>query len=743
MRNSKGFVFTVDSIFALIVAAAATSLLLLSLYTPAVSIQGTTSEAFSVAQNLLQTTVGQAAKGTPFAFDLASGFISKQYTWPQYGYNASQSSSTQGFGPQLPLILFTYQTNNVINPSPVVADGLIVFTTNGLGNNLYALNATTGALVFNTVGPGSSAFTGTIAIYQGIIYTTNSAGYINAFFENGTFFGSTNVGVSTANSYLQIENQNLEDNLSFANPFNLTLIKSSPQFPALYYDGEYISMAATSATTANLIGFSLYGTTLNKNWLSTLVTSGSYYTSMGAGGNSTYFTLSPSGVPTLYAYTLGGVQNWNVVLSSTQRGGPAIFNNTVYVKTTNTLYGYSQSNTLLFATQFNSITTDNYNFTPVATPSLIYTFINDSYLAAFNPITGNAIWNVSLSNSITKTASQNVRSEGLAVAYGNAYATVGNVLYAVGTCQADPGSNLLQAVATLYMNKYAPCATMLLNKTYGTNKIAIYINNTYAPALYSATFNGLTYLKAPTVESKLLGYNSLSMDFWVDPILNTANDMFLAGWIGGGSPNQDFFCVATSALQNAVQCKFTTSGAAANVFSIETKKNVLTPYQWNNVALTYNNSNLTIYVNGVQAASTNGVTGTVDASPNPFAIGAALNGAPRYMVGQLSDIQLYTLALSPGQVQTLYTQGLGSMPITTSNVVAWWPLQGDTNDYAGYNYAIPIAGGPSFAQVPEAQGTAVPPGLQNSYQVSRTTIPLSINVNGTYKTYNVGVVVWR
>jgi hypothetical protein len=714
-------------------------LLLLSLYTTAVSIQGTTSEAFSVAQNLLQTTMGQAARGTPFAFALVSGFISRQYTWPQYGNNASQSSSTPGYGPQLPLVLFTHQTANIINPSPVVADGLVVFTTQGLGSNLYALNATTGALVFNTFGPGASPFTGTLAIYQGIIYTTNSSGYVNAFTENGAFFGATNIGVTSANSYLQIENQNIEANLSFANSYNLTLIRNGPQSPALYDGGEYLSVAANSATTANIMGFSLYGSTLNRNWLNTLATSGGYYTPAGAGGNAIYFSLSPGGSTTLYAYTLGGIKIWSAVLNSNQGGGPAVFNSSVYVKTTNTLYGYTQSGTRLFATPFAATTAiDNFNFTPVATPSLVYTLVNDSYLVAFNPLTGSPAWNITLSTNIVKrTASPDVRPQGLAVAYGNAYAAVGNVLYAIGDCQADPGSNLLQTIAALYLNKQGACATLLLNKSYGSNKIAIYINNTYAPSLYSATFGGGSNVSVPDLNAKIVGGSQLSLNLWVNPVADPANDMFYAGWLNSAASK--FEC-AQLALTNTLQCRF--HSPANVVVFILTAPGAIVPYKWNDVALVYNGIAIAAFVNGQMVASHSVGSVSTTTTTGTFTMGGDLIASPGYLTGQLSNVQLYSIALTAEQLHTLYTQGLGSGPVTSSNVVAWWPLQGDTNDYAGYNYGIP-SNGPIFVQVPTAQSNANPPGLQNSYQISRATIPLSINVNGTYKTYNIGVVIWR
>ena len=33
----------------------------------------------------------------------------------------------------------------------------------------------------------------------------------------------------------------------------------------------------------------------------------------------------------------------------------------------------------------------------------------------------------------------------------------------------------------------------------------------------------------------------------------------------------------------------------------------------------------------------------------------------------------------------LYKEGLHGSPITTKGLVGWWPLDGNANDYSGYN----------------------------------------------------------
>ncbi len=51
--------------------------------------------------------------------------------------------------------------------------------------------------------------------------------------------------------------------------------------------------------------------------------------------------------------------------------------------------------------------------------------------------------------------------------------------------------------------------------------------------------------------------------------------------------------------------------------------------------------------------------------------------------GYIVDVQLYGTVLSSSEINTLYKEGLGAGPLSGQNLVAWWPLDGNTNDYSG------------------------------------------------------------
>ncbi|MEM3181399.1 MAG: LamG-like jellyroll fold domain-containing protein [Candidatus Micrarchaeaceae archaeon] len=51
--------------------------------------------------------------------------------------------------------------------------------------------------------------------------------------------------------------------------------------------------------------------------------------------------------------------------------------------------------------------------------------------------------------------------------------------------------------------------------------------------------------------------------------------------------------------------------------------------------------------------------------------------------GLLANVQIYNTTLSPSEIQALYLEGIGGAPIDLKNLVGWWPLNGNANDYSG------------------------------------------------------------
>jgi Concanavalin A-like lectin/glucanases superfamily len=117
----------------------------------------------------------------------------------------------------------------------------------------------------------------------------------------------------------------------------------------------------------------------------------------------------------------------------------------------------------------------------------------------------------------------------------------------------------------------------------------------------------------------------------------------------------------------------------------------LSQSSWKSIAVTWyptgpSSSNMLIYLNGA-LDSTYSVAGAI---PSSFSAAAAVGGpAPCWISDpstfSLANIQVYNASLDASQIQALYIKGIGAAPIDPNHLVAWWPLNGDTNDYSGNN----------------------------------------------------------
>ena len=116
--------------------------------------------------------------------------------------------------------------------------------------------------------------------------------------------------------------------------------------------------------------------------------------------------------------------------------------------------------------------------------------------------------------------------------------------------------------------------------------------------------------------------------------------------------------------------------------------NVLYPDKWYFVTLTGTNSlGDILYIDGVQVAA-NSVGTVASGSANIWmgSTGESGGGAGCCNYGYkggIANVQVYNTSLSSNEVQALYQEGIGGAPIKLQNLVGWWPLNGNSDDYSG------------------------------------------------------------
>ncbi len=110
--------------------------------------------------------------------------------------------------------------------------------------------------------------------------------------------------------------------------------------------------------------------------------------------------------------------------------------------------------------------------------------------------------------------------------------------------------------------------------------------------------------------------------------------------------------------------------------------------KWYFVGYSYSggaSNTITVYLDTVNdtAPMQKALNTTLPASQAAF-IGAGLGGyGYGFYKGDISNVQIYNSSLSKNDVNALYQEGIGGAPIDLQNLVGWWPLDGNANDYSG------------------------------------------------------------
>jgi len=183
---------------------------------------------------------------------------------------------------------------------------------------------------------------------------------------------------------------------------------------------------------------------------------------------------------------------------------------------------------------------------------------------------------------------------------------------------------------------------------------------------YAAQFNGQnSYIETSIVPTS---NSMLTVTAWVNPLSSNGN----RGIVGQGDLGSDYW-------------ELKTFGGNYDFVVYGVKDNAFGPVQlnrWSFLTATYNNGVVNLYVNGVQVASYS-ESATLVQNKNIYIGYTPGDAAPLYFNGSIANVQIYNTSLSSSQIQQLYQEGIEGLPISNVGLVAWWPLNGNENDYSG------------------------------------------------------------
>jgi outer membrane protein assembly factor BamB len=712
----KGVVFTTDAVFALLIVSLAITIIAYFNYSVSAPYSAVSSSTQSVLSTLGSTPFSSAGSDM-VAYSILNAHNASGESWTQYHGSLSESNYV-AYGPSLPDIAFIYTANAPISTKIVSGYGNVYF---GTATNVYALNATTGALAWTFPVTGVTGFT----LYDNMLLYYNSTGMGTLSANNGTKIWTSQTHATQVVAY---------------NNYLYAIYNTSLEDPNLYILGaQNGTLLSSISISANLSGITVSNGTLllfyNTN-ISTLNTGGGIINSAYSVAN-TNLTAVDGYIYTGFAVTEACSFYMNLTerfctLQAANFTGAAADSNIIIVENINGTEAYLQSGTLIW-----NATLTPYGAAllyPILTNSSVYSIWSNNYLVDQNASTGNVLWSTQVPSTYGSISQ-------MSAGYGNIYLSAGDKLIAYGACTSQVYKSVLQEAVQLYLQGDGSCATYILSRSYNASNYGLFINNMYAPSLNVSSFSG----------TGSYAYANLGAYFGENKPLTASVWAYLSP-----STNGPLFGVASSPPGSGWNMPFI-SADGLTVYGwiwVNSQMSYTAPSPgWYMLTLTYNSSGSgteIFYVNGAEVANVIGQYSPSGATDywTTYISGSKPSGVNTYLTGDIADVQAYESILNATDISKLYSEGIGGSPIPGAHNTGWWLLEGDTNDYSGYNNtAYPE----NIAYVP---GNYVPAGLSSAYGISVASVLLPFNMhqgfnggNSIYsnkpKLYKVSVYSWN
>lgn len=721
----KGIAFTLDGIFALVIAGAGVSVLVYFYYAGQTPYLLQASQAGSIMSMLSSAKVGSFT-AVPFLSRIASQGAASDQTWPQYLKDAYASGSN-AYGPQNPSVSYVIDVSNTILNNSIVADygnvyfsdGSLIYCYSSYGillwvkkatiptvaslalyngellyldsGNLTALNAYNGTQLWKSSVDTGGTVTTPLKVYQGIALFGGAHNNIlwGIYANNGT----TAWSLATGSTVL-----------------NITAVQGS----IVYVDGANLNLISMppSGSPAAIWNYTISGVVLHSG--------------VSSAGNS--IALAPGDTNSANVISISNAIVGNYLIGSNVRG-ISLYKGVAYYHAVSNVTAMSLNGTKAWdkgiPSAYGTALQGSY---PVESGTMVYTLGwtgSNMNLTAQNLTNGTIMWSMKLPYSTRS-------NPGMALAYGRLYLSDGSKLIAVGTCNGNPGSTLLASAAAAYANGYTGCASAMLNSI--NNEINYTMQVDRISSVNAAKFSGADSYVQMRNPFQQTSVTQGTIDVWAKFSTYSANQNVVFDVWGGDAlyPRMTY-----TVSGDKMNFEYWLDGAYHNTaygnFSAKCPVNT-----WCNIVEVLNvNTGVTVYLNGkILVNDTN--TGTAyDASKADMKIGYD-NNLGYHMHGYIANVQVYNVSESGSMVQLLYREGQEGAPVDPQHIIGWWPLQGDTNDYSGSNDpGLPF-------NITYSGSSYVPNPIQNAYQVSSSTIalPLLNYTSNKYITHNVSVVSW-
>ncbi|GEM_PF-339108 len=350
---------------------------------------------------------------TANSYATSSGKISIQHnsSWPMFHADLAHTAySTANLGTTTITNVWNFSTGGRVASSPAVANGIVYFGSWD-NNRTYAVNASSGALIWNVTGTGTNTFISSPAIVSNIVYIGSADKHLYAFNASTgakiwNFTTNGNIDMSSpaiANNIVYIGdvgNKFYAVNASNGSQiWNFTPSDRIDSSPAIYNGLVYVG-----SRDGNL--YALNASTGGQKWLfksfgsipySPAVANDIVY--VASNDNKTYAINATTGTH-IWNYTIDTLTS-NVSDFGSAYSSPAVVNNIVYIGSrNNSFYALNASTGSLI---WSFVANAAIKSSPALTGTLVIfgtSGIGDSRLYILNASTGAHIWNYSITDSI-------------------------------------------------------------------------------------------------------------------------------------------------------------------------------------------------------------------------------------------------------------------------------------------------------------------------------------------------------
>ena len=194
---------------------------------------------------------------------------------------------------------------------------------------------------------------------------------------------------------------------------------------------------------------------------------------------------------------------------------------------------------------------------------------------------------------------------------------------------------------------------------------------------YSLDFDGESdYVEVTNGSAMIANADQMTLSGWVYPRGPNADSYTQFDGFFGFRNNEDADFYLLQLGNYKVECRLRVSGGEE--FTIVTGENSIISETWHHLVLTYDGSNMILYIDGIEAGST-GAYGQITNEFSPFNIGRLVWQTANFdLDGQVDEMSLWNITLTEQQVQDyMYADLTGE-----EGLVGYWKLNEGTGSTA-------------------------------------------------------------